>query len=498
MRLLLPILVLSLLAAVGEARPNPGPFQRIAVIRLREQPGEQIDESVKVSVLRRIEAARAWGADCVVFDIESYGGLVTASIETGDEIYALGREVHTIAYVGRKAISGAAMLSLACQEIVMAEVAKIGDCQAIMAGADGQMVQAPEKIQSTVAAVFRTYAEGNGYPVPVVEAMVRQEMEVVRYKRRGTDPPQWSYYRSDTPDGLPTRRAIEMEGLEEPPEVVVRENELAIFTARQAMDYGICSREAPTLDALVKSLRAEESAVVDLEWNWTERVSRFLLDYKWLLFLLGAGSLYFALKMPGTGVPEALTVICFGLFFGASAIAYFAGPFEVVLFFIGVVLLVVEIFVLPGFGVAGFAGLACILVAIAMAAIPEGPGELPKPTSEYLLEIAKQFLLGTLGAILVVMLVARYLPHLPFFHRLALHPAPSQTGSAVGQRVPALDHPLLGAEGVAESNLRPAGRARIEGRRMDVVAEGRFVAPGTRVRVVAVQGNRITVRPIDA
>ena len=493
-RLLLPVPLLLLLATAVEAKPRPGPFKRIAVIRLREDTGEQIDPSVKQSVLRRIEQIREWGADCVVLDIESYGGLVTASIETGDELYALGRDIHTIAYVGRKAISGAALLSLSCQEIVMNEVAKIGDCQAVYMNAQGELQEAPEKIQTTVASAFRTYAEGNGYPVPVVEAMVRKEMSVIRYRKRG-DPPTWVYFRSDTPDELPSERQIEEEGLEDP-KTIEREGELAVFTARQAIDYGICSRTEPSLDALVKSVSDDTTEILTLDWNWAERVSRFLLGYSWLLFLVGLGALYFAFKMPGTGVPEALAIVAFGLFFGASAIAGFAGPIEMILFLVGIALLVVELFVLPGFGVAGFAGLACIFVSIGLAAIPDvtGKDEIPAPTTDFLLPMALQFLAGAAGAIGLAFVLARFLPRLPYFSRLALAPAGPQTGSAVPLTPGTPSHPLLGAIGIAETDLRPAGRAKIGAEHMDVVAEG-FVPPGAKVRVVAVRGNVVVVRP---
>jgi membrane-bound serine protease (ClpP class) len=494
-RLLLPVPLLLLLGTAAHAGPAAGPFKKIAIIQLLEDTGQEIDPSVKQSVLRRIDKLREWGADCVILDIESYGGLVTASIETGDEIFALGREIHTIAYVGRKAISGAALLSLSCQEIVMSDVAKIGDCQAIYMGSDGELKEAPEKIQTTVATAFRTYAEGNGYPVPVVEAMVRKEMEVIRYRKRGT-PPTWVYFRADTPDDLPTHREIEEEGLEDP-QTVVRAGELAVFSPREAMEYGICSRIEPTIDALVKSLSDDQTTVLTLEWSWSERVSRFLLGYSWLLFLVGIGSIYFAFKMPGTGLPEALAIISFGLFFGASAIAGFAGPIEMVLFLVGVILLVIEIFVLPGFGVAGFAGLAFIFVSIGLAALPNATGtgkDVPMPASIRLLHMGGEFLAGALGAIALAFAFARFLPHIPYFNRLSLGPVGSQTGSAVAPPG-APSHPLVGATGVAETQLRPAGRARIDGKRFDVVTEGAYVQPGTSVRVVDVRGHVVVVRP---
>jgi len=484
------IALLLLLAPTATAEPGEGPFRKIAVIHLREESSEAIDPSVKASVLRRLEQIREWGADCIILDIESYGGLVTASIETGDEIFAIGREVHTIAYVGRKAISGAAMLSVACQEIVMSEAATIGDSQVIFLGPSGGPQVAPEKFQTTVAATFRKYADGNGYPVPVLEAMVRAEMEVLRYRR---DDGGWEYYRSDTPDGLPSRREVEEKGLQEPPEVVVREDELPTFSAVEAMDYGICSRIEPNLDALIASIRAPDAEVRTFEWTWAERFSRFLLGIRFLLFLGGAGALYFALKTPGTGIPELLALVFFGLFFGASAIAGFAGTFELVLFIVGLGLIAAEIFVIPGFGVAGLLGLACLLGSIALAALPAG--DWPATPGYFLLPVARDFLLGSFTALALVFLIARHLPSAPFFRRLELHPPAQQTGTA--SRETAGGHPQVGATGTASTLLRPAGTAEIEGRRTDVVTEGAFVPAGTRIKIVAVVGNRVIVRPED-
>jgi membrane-bound serine protease (ClpP class) len=483
-------------AATVSAEPDPGPFHKIAVIRLREDPGNQIDQSLKTSVLRRLEQAQEWGADCIVLDIESYGGLVTASIETADEIFAIGRTIHTVAYVGRKAISGAAMISISCNEIVLSETATIGDSQVIYMTTEGVQV-APEKFQTTVVATFKKYAEGNGYPVPIAQSMVRQEMEVTRYKKPN-DPLDaskgftWVYYRTDTVDGGPSRREIEELALAEP-EVVVREGELPTFTSKDAVEYGIASHVESTLGAYLDSVKAPDAEVRTLEWSWAERTSRFLIDMRAWLFLVGAGALYFALKMPGTGVPEALALICFGLFFGASYVANLAGALEVILFLVGVLLIIVEIFVLPGFGVPGFLGLGCMLAGIGLAAIPDN-GTLPASPGYFLLPMARDFLLGTIAGLFLVFLIARNLPRLPYFNRLALAgPGPQARTFTAPER----PHELVDATGVAESTLRPAGRARIDGKRYDVVAQGAWVEAGTPIRVVSVRGNVINVRRAD-
>ncbi|MEE8103940.1 MAG: NfeD family protein [Planctomycetota bacterium] len=498
MRRTLFLLLVLVPAAFAQGPENRGPFQKVAVLHLKEAADEAIDPSVKTSILRRLEEAKEWGADCIVLEIESYGGYVHSSIELGDEIYDLGRDIHTIAYIPRRAISGAAMLSFACREIVMNEVGAIGDSQAISMGPEGSS-KAAEKIQTVVANTFKTYASGNGYPVPVAMSMVRQEMEVTRYKKPNdkNDPAKgftWFYFRSDDGDDEPTQAEVEERGLSDR-ELVVREGELATFGAKEAINFGICSRTERTLADLLGSIRAPNAEVRTMDWNWAERTSRWLLGWKAILFLVGLGALYFALKIPGTGVPEALAIICFGLFFGASAVSGLAGSFEVILFLAGILLLVVEIFVLPGFGVAGIAGLACILVAIGMAAVPEGSYD--NDVSHYLIPVARDFFLGVAGSIVLAVGLARVLPTVPLFRRLALIGGPtegSQTGSAAGYTA---GDDLVGTVGIAESQLRPSGRAILAGIQRDVVSDGDLIQPGAEIKVIAVRGNVVVVRATE-
>lgn len=491
---LLPLLLLASTLLADEPPPRTPPFRHVAVIALKEESDEAIDPSVKVSVLRRLEQAREIGADCVVLHIESYGGRVDAAIETADEVFDLGRSVHTIAYVPRRALSAGTMIAIACREIVMSEAGTIGDAE-VISSISGET--APEKAQTFVAATFRKYAERNGYSPLLAEAMVRKEIEVVRYKRP-VDPRNaaagftWVYYEGGDEPSESERRAYALHDRE----TVVREGRLLTAHAQEAVDLGFVSRIVPTLDELLAELKGAEGKVTVLEWTAAERLSRWLLGVRALLFLLGVGSLYFALKMPGTGIPEALTLLFFGLFFGASSIAGFSGVLEVVLFLAGMALLGVEIFVLPGFGVTGLAGLACVLLSIGLAAVPQGGG--PLPTSQYLLPMARDFLLATIGAVVLVMVLARYLPTAPFLRRLMLAGTPppgSQTGSAVAA-AGASPHPLLGSEGLVETALHPAGKATIGGQRLDVVSESGFVEPGARVRVVAVRGSTVVVRRI--
>ena len=487
------LLLLAVFAVEAGAQPNRGPFKKIAVIHLKDKSDKAIDTSVKASVLRRMAEARAWGADCVIFDIQSYGGRVSSSTETGQEILELGNHAHTIAYIHRYAISGAAILSLACREIVMSESSKIGDSQVIMIGSGGGFEIAPEKLQTTVAAEFRMYAQRNGYPEALAEAMVRQDMEVFSY-RKPVDSEDASkghtlvFYRADE---LPDMVTVETERLTDQ-RVVVRPGQLATFSNKEALDYGIASRILPDVDQLIADISAPDTELLHLQWSGSERFSRWLLSIKGWLFLLGALAAYIAFKTPGTGVPEVLAIVLFGIYFGASAIVGLAEMWEILLFAAGVLLILVEIFVLPGFGVAGFAGLACVLISLALVAIPPGGGPAPDSNVPLLLEFAEQFVLGTLGALVIMFFIAKHLPKVPIFGRLAL--TVPEFDSAMASQAQTAPSPLIGAFGQAESDLRPAGRARIHGEERDVVTEGEYISAGQRVRVVEVRGAVVVVR----
>jgi len=494
-RRILVLLLLAILAVEARAQSQRGPFKKIAVIHLKDESNKPIDTSVKVSVLRRISEARAWGADCVIFDIESYGGYVGASMETGQEILELGSNIHTIAYVHRRAISGAAMLSLACREIVMSEVASIGDSQVVTSGSAGDQIVASEKSQTVVAAEFRKYAERNGYPVALAEAMVRQDMEVFSYSKP-VDPEDASkgemlvFFAADE---LPDMVTVESQRLSDQ-KIVVRPDRLATFHANEAVRYQFASRLLPTVDALITEISNSETQMQRFEWSGSERFSRWLLSMRSWLFLLGALAAYIAFKTPGTGVPEVLAIVLFGLYFGASAIVGLADMWEILLFAVGIGLILVEIFILPGFGVAGFLGLACVLVSLALVAVPSSGG-----TDQYgspipkLIDFAGSFVAGTLGATFIMFFLARYLPSVPIFGRLALE-APD-ANSAMASQAPTTPSPLVGATGTAVSDLRPAGRALIDGHERDVVTEGEYVESGEDLRVIEVRGAIIIVRP---
>jgi membrane-bound ClpP family serine protease len=161
---------------------------------------------------------------------------------------------------------------------------------------------------------------------------------------------------------------------------------------------------------------------------------------------------------------------------------------------LGIVLLGVEIFVLPGFGITGVAGILLILLGLALAVVQQWP----QTQSEYF-SLGKNIAIfagGLIVSLASAFMLARYLPHIPYANRLVLAPPDEQAEMMEGDAPLAQPAELLGAIGVAATTLRPAGKARFGDQFIDVVAEGYYVDSGTRVQIIEIDGVRVVVKPV--
>lgn len=451
----------------------------------------EIDETLAASVRRRIDEAKAAGADLLIFEMDSPGGLVSASMEIGDLLYET--KIPTLMLILKEAYSGAALVALAGDEIVMSATGVLGDCQPIaIAPGEGGYEVIGEKIQSPLRAVFRKYAEASGYPVALAESMVTQEMAVDRVTfADGTvlylAPEDIENVAAD--HGGVVRR-----------EEIVSDKELLTMHGTEARAYGFTGDLVDDRAEALARFGLEESDLTILEETWAEGVSRFLLGIKFLLFLVGLVAAWMEIKAPGFGVPGAISIIAFVLFFGASAVSGISTGLDVALFVLGIVLLVLEVFVIPGFGVAGISGIVLIGVSLYMASNRFG---LPSPSRPWEMEAFLDWLLWFFGTIVMALigmfLVAKTLPHTRVGSRLILsHGGPEGalglTGSASVEsgRYGA----FVGRTGRALSTLRPSGRIEIDGEPYSAVSEGDWIEPGDELVVAEVRGNRIVVRKV--
>ncbi|MBI4521751.1 MAG: nodulation protein NfeD, partial [Gemmatimonadetes bacterium] len=395
---------------------------------------------------RSVREAESAGAAAVILDIDTPGGRVDAAERIADALSDAAVPVY--AYVNRRAFSAGALISLATQRIYMRSGAVIGAATPIV----GTGEKAPEKIVSAMRSEMRALAEARGLDPRIAEAMVDEDIEIPGVVERG---------------------------------------KLLTLTTEEAVELGY-ARAAEELDDVMRDIGVAGAPVVSVEVNWAERLVRFLSSHLVapLLLSLGFIGLLIELKTPGFGLAGGAGLLALALFFGSHWLIGLAGWEEVILFAAGVILLVVEIFLIPGFGLFGLGGIAALLVSIFLSLI----GNLP--TTQ---ELAGASLVLSTTVIVFLVTAWALLRSLPRSVRLARSGILLDTEESreTGYLSASPRRDLVGTTGVAFTDLRPSGTAVFGEERVDVVSESEWIEAGTPIRVVQSEGYRHVVRPAE-
>lgn len=375
------------------------------------------------------EAARE-EASGILLVLDTPGGRIDSAVEIAKTI---GR-LRTTVLVEGGAISAGALLALSADEMYMLEGSTIGAAEPRLG-----LEPADEKTVSYWSAQLAGAAEKNGRDKQIARAMADESIEI---------------------DGL------------------VGAGKLLTMTAREALTTGMTdgvyeSREVFLVD---REIRVE----VTVEKGAAERLADLLTSsaVSTILLMLGLAGIFIELFTPGFGVPGGIGIVSLGLYFGGSMLAGLSGWETVLLFFLGIILLCVEVFVLPGFGVAGIAGIAALFGGIFLAA--PGPAEA-----------VRSIVISLLGAIAILALLLRVIPSRRRLSRIILRKEEDAESGYVAVNRELAD--LAGRTGRTLTPLRPAGTARIDGRNVDVVTEGGFIGENTEIQVRSVIGARVIV-----
>ena len=396
-------------------------------------------------VERSLEEARAAGAAAVILDIETPGGRVDAAQRISNAIADAGIPVY--AYVNRHAYSAGAMIALAADRIYMRPSSVIGAATPIV----GSGEKAPEKIVSAMRAQMRALAENRGLDPDVAEAMVDE--------------------------------AVEIDG-------VVEAGKLLTLTTAEAVGLGYAV-EVEDWAGLLAELDLSGAATQTMSVNWAERIVRFLSNPIVAPFLLSLGflGLIAEIKSPGLGIAGFAGLLALALFFGSHLILGLAGMGDFLLFGAGVVLIAVEVFIIPGFGLFGVLGGVGVLGGIYMSMVGAVPTLPDFAQAGAVLSITLLIILITSWALL------RHLPHSGRLARSGVF-LTTKGERAEGWASASSRPDLIGREGIALTDLRPSGTVIIGEERVDAVSESEWIEEGTDVRVVSSEGYRLVVRPL--
>ena len=423
-------------------------------------------------VRRNVEAAKEAGADAIVFQITTYGGLVDSAIEITSTITSV-KSTPTVAYVVDRAISAGALIAVACDKIYMEVGSQMGSAQAISRDAEGNVRTAEEKIASMMRARFKLLAQQNGRNTALAEAMTDPELTVLRIAVDGKD----DFILEKDLNSL----QIEMDKQGKRVEVIdtaVRKGELLNMTYKDAFEKfhfidGVVADRA----ALLEALGLPGAEIVEPRASWPQGVARFIGGplISGLLLSVAMLGLLMELYSPGKGIGGLIFLFGMGLFFWSHFLGGQAGGVEIALFLLGVALLALEAFAIPGFGVAGFSGIALIVLGLVMSFMPDVesvPGLEGMPFDWGRLQVALFTVLVSFGGSIVGLLVlARFLPRAPFFRHLMLEGdtgvgGTAQAGVTGSTGTAALAGPQVGDGGVTTTDLRPAGKVEIGGERV--------------------------------
>jgi len=471
----------------------------VPVARLIKVEGP-VGQFMQEYVEREIRRAVAADANLIIFEINSPGGELFASKAIADAIADLDpKKQRTVAWVPEMAISGGAMIALGCDEIIVAPDANIGDIIPLSMQEGGWAEHAPEKILSMLREMLNELAEKKGRPPALLESMADKDLVVYRVTHIET---LAKSYMSE--QELEAEAGIWAKG---PVVPETREGVALTINGERAYELGLSEEPVSDFAELKQRLGIPAEVIVPAsKQTWVDTMIAVLKHpaATFLLFLVGLICIYLEVYTM-TGFFGIGAALCFSIFFWSRFLGGTAGWLEVILFVFGIGLILLEIFVIPGFGVFGVSGGLAIVFSIILASqtfiIPT--------TSEQVGQLGET--MGALcGAVVSVVFLAvfagSFVRRIPGLKHLVLAPPseevagpildPALAGEealSIGEQDPA----LISKQGVSFSTLRPAGRARIEGQLIDVVSEGDFIEPGTAVEVIEVSGNKVVVRAIS-
>lgn len=406
-----------------------------------------IDLGLSPYIKRIIQEAESNYAEAIIFKINTFGGRVDAATQIKDAI--MNSKIPTIAFVDKRAISAGSLIALSCQRIYMVTGSSMGATTVV----DQTGTKQSEKAQSYMRSEMRATAEKNGRPSKIAEGMVDER--------------------------------IVIEGL-------VDSTQLVTLTAEEAVKFGMADSIVTGLNELLEKENLAEAELVTLDTNFAEEIVRFLNNpiVSSLLIMVILVGMFTEVKTPGWGVPGTAAVIALILFFGSSYIVDLASIIEILIFIVGLGLLIVEIFVIPGFGIFGILGIILMMASLFLGLI----SDFPLVDFEIVSSAIIQFAAGLIASFIMIYIISKLLPKTRIWNNLILR---TNIGGSSGYTSEENVKFLVGKSGVAYTDLRPSGTIIIDNNRIDAVTEGEYILKGTKISIIKEAGSKVVVRAVE-
>lgn len=434
----------------GQNKDNKGgeSAATIYVFDIREQIAEPVWRTTKMA----LEEANKINAAHIIINMNTYGGQVNSADSIRSAI--LRSEIPVAVFINNNAASAGALISIACDSIYMLPGANMG--AATVVNQSGEKM--PDKYQSYMRSTMRSTAEANNRDPRIAEAMVDERVEI---------------------------------------EGIIEKGKVLTFTTEEAMQNNYCEGKATTIAEVVQKLGYSNYEIKKQRLTTTDKIIGFLVSpvISGILIMLIIGGIYFELQSPGLGFPIAAAIVAAMLYFAPLYIEGLAANWEILVFIGGVVLVMVELFVIPGFGVAGISGILLIIAGLTLSMVDNFRFNF---TVAQLDTIAKAFF-TVVTAMLLSLIGSFYLGKKMFtstaFGHLALDSVQDKAEGYTSEEANYTE--VIGQQGVANTVLRPAGKIEIDDDIYDAYAEAGFIEKGSKVKVTGYNNTQLKVRKID-
>lgn len=407
---------------------------------------QEINRWYAAYIKKAIKKASDEGASLIILELDTPGGLLSSALAIKN--YIIESDIPIVAYINKNALSAGALISLSCEAIYMSDGSIIGAATPVyMKG--NEIEKAGEKEISAMRAAMRSSAERSKKNVRIAEAMV-DETIVLSKKNDGID---------------------------------LDDKTLLTLSVEEALKINIADGKANSITDIIKLRNlSENSTIKNVEEEKYDYILRFLINPVVLSALISIGiiGVYIELKTPGFGIGGVISIIAFSIFFFAQVFVGDSSFLAPAIFFLGIVLLAIEIFVIPGFGITGILGILGIAAGIFMSF---GINNIAQATLVVFVSLVSDI-------ILIIILARFILKSKGFKNKIALETDTAGYHSSVSY------DDLLGLEGITDTFFRPSGNIIIDGKKYDAITEGEFINKGTKIKVILVEGNKIVIKEV--
>jgi membrane-bound serine protease (ClpP class) len=439
---LITLVFLVLLTPVSKAQTAKS---KVMVMEIKDEIDPRMLRYVKLA----LENAEKIKADYVVIDMDTYGGVLTDAKEIVDLIMDFKKPVWV--YVNSDAASAGALISIACDSIYMSPGATIG-AATVVEGAGGQA--APDKYQAYMRGIMRSTAEKNGRDPRIAEGMVDERIVIDSIKQEG--------------------RVI-------------------TFTTKEALKYGFCEAQVESIQEILKRNKVTNYELEIFKLGTTEKIIAFVINpfISGILILIILGGIYFELQTPGIGFPLFASVTALILYLVPYYLNGLAEYWEIIALFVGILLLMAEVFIIPGFGVAGIAGIILTVMSLVLIMLNNDFFNFEFVPMGDIIRATFAAIGGISGGMLLLFFGGARLTETKAFQRMALT---DQQESSRGFSVNTSTIDMLGKKGISHTVLRPSGKVFIDEIVYDAFTRGEYVEKGEPIEVVGIEGVTLRVK----